>query len=121
MGLCSAEWGERKRKGIYLAGMDLWKPLRNAAKTPMPQARIGFAKFQVMPPLGLALDEVRQRESARLTGTDRRFITGQKDTLLSQRENLTWEGRRALAQWLKVHQRLNGACLRKASFDPLWN
>ena len=42
MGMFYAELGERKRKGIYLAVMDRWKPFRKAAKTPIPLARILF-------------------------------------------------------------------------------
>ena len=120
-GMFYAELGERKRQGIRLAVMDLWKAFRKAAQTPMPQARILFDKFHGMPHLSLALDEVRQRESARLTGKNRPCIQGQKYTLLSHRENLTLDGRRSLAQLLKVNQRLHGACLLKESFDQLWD
>ena len=78
MALFYDELGERKRKGIYLAVMDMWKPFRDAAKTHIPQARILFDKFHVMAHLGKALDEVRKSEYARLSGKDRRFIKGQK-------------------------------------------
>ena len=116
------EWlGERKRKGIYLAVMDMWKPFRTAATTHIPQARILFDKFHVIGHLGKALDEVRKSEYARLSGKDRRFIKGQKYTLLSNRENLSLEGRRALAKLLKANQRLNVAYLLKESFDQLWD
>jgi transposase len=121
MGLFYAELSERKRKGIYLAVMDMWKPFRKAAKAHIPQARILFDKFHVMQHLGQALDEVRKSEYARLTGSDRRFIKGQKYTLLSNRENLTLEGRRALAKLLKVNKRLNIAYLLKETFDQLWD
>ncbi len=49
-----------------------------------------------MRPLGAALDQVRPSEYARLTGSQRRFIKGQKDPLWSNRESLDREGRRAL-------------------------
>ncbi|MFN0027755.1 MAG: transposase [Acidimicrobiales bacterium] len=39
MGLFYAELGERQRKGIYLAVMDMWKPFRNAAKTHIVSGR----------------------------------------------------------------------------------
>ena len=113
--------GARKRKGIYLAVMDMWKPFRKAAKTHIPQARILFDKFHVIGHLGQALDEVRKSEYARLSGKNRQFIKGQKYTLLSNRENLTLEGRRALAKLLKANHRLNVAYLLKESFDQLWN
>lgn len=61
-----------------------------------PQAAILFDKFHVMRHLGEALDKVRKAEYARLSGKDRRYIKGQKYTLLSNRENLTPEGRKSL-------------------------
>ena len=121
MALFYDELGERKRKGIYLAVMDMWKPFRDAAKTHIPQARILFDKFHVMAHLGKALDEVRKSEYARLSGKDRRFIKGQKYTLLSNRENLTLEGRRCLTKLLKADHRLNVAYLLKESFGQLWD
>jgi transposase len=67
------------------------------------------------------LDQVRKSEYARLAGKDRRFIQGQKYTLLSHRANLTLDGRRALAKLLQAHERLNVAYLLKESFGQLWD
>ena len=86
-----------------------------------PQAAILFDKFHVMRHLGEALDKVRKAEYARLSGKDRRFIKGQKYTLLSRRDNLTLEGRRSLALLLRANKRLNTAYLLKESFGQLWD
>src|SRR5439155_1324932 len=59
-------------------------------------------------------------EYARLSGRQRRFIKGQKYTLLSHRENLTLEGRQALQTRLAANKRLNIAYLLKESFGQLW-
>lgn len=116
------EWlGARKTKGIRLAVMDMWKPFRNATSAAAPQAAILFDKFHVLRHLGEALDKVRKSEYARLTGPERRFIKGQKYTLLSRRENLTLEGRRALKTLLAANKRLNTAYLLKESFGQLWS
>ena len=64
-----------------------------ATQAHAPQAAILFDKFHVMRHLGEALDKVRKSEYARLAGSDRRYIKGQKYTLLSHRENLTLDGR----------------------------
>ena len=85
-----------------------------------PQAAILFDKFHIMRHLGDALDTVRKSEYARLTRQDRRFIKGQKYTLLSHRENLTLDGRRALKKLLAANKRLNTAYLLKESFGQLW-
>lgn len=116
------DWlGEKKSRGIRLAVMDMWKPFRNATNARVPQAAILFDKFHIMRHLGEALDKVRKREYARLSGKDRRFIKGQKYTLLSHRENLTLEGKRSLKLLLAANKRLNTAYLLKESFGSLWS
>ena len=71
--------------------------------------------------LGEAMDKVRKAEYARLKEKDRSFIKGQKYTLLSHRENLTLDGRRALNKLLAVNKRLNTAYVLKESFGQLWD
>ena len=117
------EWlGKKKSARIRLALMDMWKPFRNATATHAPQAAILFDKFHIMRHLGEALDKVRKSEYARLlSGKQRRFIKGQKYTLLSHRENLTLEGRQALKTLLAANKRLTTAYLLKESFGQLWS
>lgn len=113
--------GEKKIKGIRLIVMDMWKPFRNVAQRSAPQAGILFDKFHILQHLGKALDEVRKAEYSRLSGKDRRFIKGQKYTLLSNRENLTLDGKRALKTLLAANKRLNTAYLLRESFGQLWD
>jgi transposase len=115
--------GPSTSKRIRLAVMDMWKAFRNSTLKPehAPQASILFDKFHVMKHLGDALDQVRKSEYARLTGKSRRFIKGQKYTLLSRRENLTRQGRRSLKLLLKANKRLNTAYVLKESFGQLWD
>jgi transposase len=99
----------------------MWKAFSNSTRRHVPQAAILFDKFHIMRHLGEALDQVRKSEYARLTGRERGFIKGQKYTLLSNRENLTLEGRRALKKLLQVNRRLQVAYLLKESFGQLWS
>jgi transposase len=116
------EWlGNRKSRGIRLAVMDMWKPFRNATQVYAPNAAILFDKFHVLRHLGEALDKIRKSEYARLSGKQRRYIKGQKYTLLSRRENLTLEGRQALKTLLAANKRINTAYLLKESFGQLWS
>jgi transposase len=69
--------------------------------------------------LGDALDAVRKAEYRRLSGKDRRYIKGQKYTLLSHRANLTSDARRNLQVLLAANKRLNTAYLLKESFGQL--
>ena len=113
--------GKQASSNIEVAVMDMWKPFRNALKAHAPQAQIVFDKFHIMTHLGKAMDEVRKAEYARLSGEDRRYIKGQKYTLLSNRENLSLDGRKALKQLLAANKRLNTAYLLKEQFGQLWN
>jgi transposase len=115
------EWlGPKKCKGIRLAVMDMWKPFRTVTEAEAPHAAILFDKFHIMRHLGDALDQVRKTEYARLSGSDRRFIKGQKYTLLSHRENLSVAGKKALKDLLLANKRLNTAYILKESFGQLW-
>jgi transposase len=113
--------GRKKSGKIKLIVMDMWKPFRTVAQARAPQAAILFDKFHIMRHLGEALDAVRKSEYARLSGKNRRYIKGQKYTLLSRRENLTLEGRQALKTLLRANKRLNTAYLLKESFGQLWS
>ena len=108
---------------IRLAVMDMWKAFRNSTlkEGNAPQATILYDKFHILTHLGEAMDKVRKREYARLSGKDRRFIKGQRYTLLSHWGNLTAEGRTALKLLFKVNTRLNKAYLLKESFGQLWD
>jgi len=115
--------GPKKSKQIRLAVMDMWKAFRNSTLKPehAPGAAILFDKFHVLRHLGDALDQVRKSEYGRLVGKDRRFIKGQKYTLLSHRENLSTEGRHSLRLLLKANKRLNTAYVLKETFGQLWD
>lgn len=113
--------GAQKGRKIRLALMDMWKPFGNATRHHLPWAAILFDKFHIMRHLGEALDQVRKSEYARLSGSQRRFIKGQKYALLSHQENLTREGRRALRELLQINRRLNVAYVLKESFGQLWD
>jgi transposase len=116
------EWlGDRKSQRIRLAVMDMWKPFRNATQAHAARAAILFDKFHVLRHLGEALDKVRKSEYARLSGRQRRYIKGQKYTLLSRWDNLTLKGRQALKTLLAANKRINTAYLLKESFGQLWS
>ena len=116
------DWlGEKRTQGIRLVVMDMWKAFYNATRKAAPQAAILYDKFHVMRHLGEALDDIRKAEYARLSGQGRKFIKGQKYTLLSRRENLSLKGRQALKALLAANQRLNTAYVLKESFGQLWS
>jgi len=115
--------GPKKCGKIRLAVMDMWKAFRNSTlkKGNAPQATILYDKFHVLRNLSEAMDKVRKREYARLAGHDRRFIKGQRYTLLSHWVNLSLEGKKSLRLLFKANKRLNIAYLLKESFGQLWD
>jgi transposase len=115
------ELGARRSRKIEIAVMDMWKPFRNSTLAHAPQVRIVFDKFHVIKHLSDALDEVRRREYKRVNEKDRKFIKGQRYTLLSNRANLDEEGRRSLKLLLKANKRLHKAYLLKEIFGQLWD
>ena len=121
LGLFFSELGVRKSQRIRMAVMDMWKPFRAATKKAAPRAAIVFDKFHILRHLNDALDEVRRSEYARLAGKERSYIKGQRYTLLSNKENLTRNGRRNLRKVLRANSRLNAAYLLRESFGQLWD
>lgn len=97
----------------------MWRAFRNSLRHNAPEARIVFDKFHIMHHLFDALDEVRRSEYRRLVGKDRSYIKGNRYVLLSNRENLTLSGRRALRKLLVANKRLSTAYLLKESFGQL--
>jgi transposase len=114
-------YGGRRCKGIRVVVMDMWRPFRQATREYAPQAEIVFYKFHILRHLNDALDEVRRSEYARVQGRQRRFIKGNRYTLLAHRENLDLDGRAALNTLLAANKRLNTAYLLKESFGQLWD
>ena len=116
------QWlGEEKAKKIRLAVMDMWKAFEASTMKNATHAAILYDKFHVIRHLGEALDDVRKAEYARLSGKERKYIKGQKWVLLSNRENLTLDGKTSLRTLLRANKRLQTAYLLKESFGQLWS
>lgn len=115
------EMGDKRSRSIRLAVMDMWKPFGNSLKKNAPAAEVVYDKFHVLQHLSRALDNVRRLEYKRVADKDKRFIKGQRYTLLSHRANLDLEGKHALDLLLKANKRLHKAYLLKESFGQLWD
>lgn len=115
------EIGIERSRGIELAVMDMWKAFRNSTAEHAPYARLVFDKFHVLRHLSDALDEIRRQEYKRVNEKERKYIKGQRYTLLSHKANLDTAGRRSLKLLLKANKRLNKAYLLKEAFGQLWD
>jgi len=116
-----SEIGPKRCATIWLAVMDMWKAFRNSTKSHALEARIVFDKFHVLRHLSDALDHVRRQEYKRVNDKERKYIKGQRYTLLSHKANLDTDGRRSLKVLLKANRRLHKAYLLKESFGQLWD
>lgn len=121
MNMFYAELGPEKCKNIRLVVMDMWKAFEKSARKHAPQAAILYDKFHVLKHLGEALDAVRKKEYARLSGNDRKYIKGSKWILLTNRENLSHDGKVSLRSLMKANKRLATAYLLRESFGQLWS
>lgn len=106
---------------IRLAVMDMWKAFEAATKKNIPHAAILYDKFHILRHLGKAMDQIRKEEYQRASLKDRKYIKGQKYTLLSHRKNLDKEGQAALKELLSINKRLNTAYMLKETFGQLWD
>jgi transposase len=111
--------GPRKTEKIQLAVMDMWKPFTNVVSL-RPHIRIVYDEFHIIRHLNDAIDQVRRQEYFRLSQKDRRFIKGQRYTLLSNWNHLGKEGRHSLQLLFDANKRLFRAYLLKESFANLW-
>jgi transposase len=112
--------GPKKTEKARLVVMDMWKPFEASTLMHATQAGILYDKFHIMRQLGEALDQVRRSEYHRANHRQKKYIKGQRYTLLTHRENLALKGKAALRKLLAVNKRLNAAYLLKESFGQLW-
>jgi len=115
------EIGARKAEKVRLVVMDMWKPFEASTLMHATQAAILYDKFHVLKQLGEAMDQVRRAEYRRASEKQRKYIKGQRYTLLSHRQNLKLKGKESLRKLLSVNKRLNTAYVLKESFGQLWD
>lgn len=115
------EIGKTRADNIEIVVMDMWRPFRKSTIENIPQARIIYDKFHITKHLSKAIDELRREEYKRANKKDRKYIKGQRYTLLSHKANLKKAGRKSLKLLLKANRRLHKAYLLKETFGQLWD
>jgi len=118
-------WGPGRAAKSGSPSWTCGSPFRNATRQRAPQAGHPVrTSFHIMRHLGEGgSTKVRKADTPVLSGKDRRFIKGQKYTLLSApREPQPSTAKRSLALLLARQQSgLNTAYLLKEAFGQLWN
>ena len=99
------DWlGRKKSRKIRLAVMDMWRPFRTVAQARRAASGDPVRQVPRHAPLGEALEQVRKSRICPPLRQDRRYIKGQKYTLLSRRENLTPKAAPGLKTLLRRQQ-----------------
>lgn len=112
--------GEKMTKRMRLAVMDMWPAVYSSTRKHAPQGAILYDQFHIIRHLGEALDEVSKHEYGRLRDKHRKFVKGQKYTLLPHMGNLRGTARRNLKHLLSANKQLNTAYVLKESLGQLW-
>jgi len=116
------DWlGKEKCGNIKLAVMDMWKAFEKSAKKNIPDSSILYDKFHILRHLGKALEKIRISEYKKVSEDNRKFMKGQKYTLLSKQENLNAKGKEALKKLFAINEKLSKAYILKESFGQLWS
>jgi transposase len=112
--------GAKKAGKIQLSVMDMWKAFEASTIAHAKRSAIMYDKFHVLMHLSAAMDKVRRSEYNRLDSKKAKYIKGQRYTLLTKRENLTYDARKSLKELLRRNCRLNRAYILKEQFETLW-
>jgi transposase len=113
LNLFYATLSPENRAQLKIAVMDMWKAFRKSTLQHAPQMLIIYDKFHIIGHLQVAMDRTSRQEYKRLDGDERRYIKGQRYTLLYHWKNLDQEGRQSLKELFQVNRRLNKAYLLK--------
>jgi len=110
-----------QRSAIRIACVDMWEPFRQSLEQWVPQCRIVYDKFHILPHAGKAVDEVRRAEFFRKGGAVRDLVRGKRWLLLTSWLNLDRSKRRQLNALFALNRRILKAYLLKESLSQLWN
>ena len=85
-----------ERKKVKYVVMDLWQPYKDLARTYFPNVKIVADRFHYVRYAVQAVDTVRKEVQNALTPEERRYFKHSRKLLLSRRENLSLEQKKAL-------------------------
>ena len=85
-----------ERKKVKYVIMDLWQPYKDVTKTYFPNAKIIADRFHYVRYAVQAVDTIRKEVQNTLTPEERRYFKHSRKLLLSRKENLSQEQKKAL-------------------------
>lgn len=110
-----------QRAGIVAVGIDRAGAYQSAVEAWLPNADIVYDRFHLMMNVNQAVDEVRRSQWRRAGKKERSYLKGHRFLILSNQENLDWQGREKLDELLRANQSLATAYLLKEQFRALFN
>jgi transposase len=109
-----------QKASIIVVGMDRSGPYRAVVAEQLPQAATVFDKFHIISNYNEVIDRVRRRSYRETLGEKRAFIKGQRFNLFRRPENVSGEGKIALAKLLEANADLNMVYLLKDALAQIW-
>jgi transposase len=111
---------ENQRKGIESVSLDMWQAFMTSSSKNAPNAEIVHDKFHVSKYLNEAVDKVRRREHRELKSEGDERLTGLRQLLLYNEENLDEDGQVELQILRKSDLQTGRAWAIKENFRHFW-
>jgi len=107
-------------QGITVICSDMWKPYLKVVKAVLPQALNILDPFHIAQHLGLALDNVRRGEQARLSQAGKQSVKHGRFLLLRRGTRVLGQARETLKAVLRSLRQTSRAWELKESFRRFW-
>lgn len=111
---------EKQKAGVKAVATDFWQAFRNSIQVQVPEADIVYDHFHVSQYLGDAVDRVRKAENKRLNADGDKSLTGKRQLLLYNLDNLNREQRTQLDQIRRSALKTARAWSLKEMFRKFW-
>jgi transposase len=111
---------EEQRESIVAVGIDRAGAYQAAIEAYLPNAEIVYDRFHLMMNINQAVDEVRRSQWRRAGKQERSYLKGVRFLILSNQENLDYDGRSKLDELMKANESLSKAYLLKEQFRGLF-
>ncbi len=111
---------ESQRKGVESVSLDMWQAFMTSSNNNAPNAEIVHDKFHVSKYLNEAVDKVRRREHRELKSEGDQRLTGLRQLLLYNEENLKEDGQVEMQILQKSDLQTGRAWAIKENFRHFW-
>jgi len=109
-----------QKAGIKAVCLDRAGHYRTVAEDNCPNAVIVYDRFHIMKNYNDTVDEIRRREAAQASASQKKLIAGQRFNLLRNPENLRDSAEEQLRTLLEANETLNTCYILRDALRQLW-